>query len=138
MPQRPNAQVPDFWRGARLSVVAKPEIHPQAVLLPLCQSPHPERWPLAEVRAHPLFSRHEEKAMPIDSELLWLLPRVIRMRALLRYAKDDLVKTSLMDLITDVETRLEALEEMAREDKNPDYGLGKRPGSNQDSLNLSS
>jgi hypothetical protein len=76
--------------------------------------------------------------MPVDSELLWLLPRVIRMRALLRYAKDDLVKTSLMDLITDAETRLEALEEMEREDKNPHYGRGKRPGSNQDSLSVSS
>jgi hypothetical protein len=55
--------------------------------------------------------------MAIDPELLWLRPRVIQMRALLRYAKDARVETALKDLIIDAENRLEALEERARSEK---------------------
>ena len=55
--------------------------------------------------------------MAIDLELVWLRPRVIRMRALLRYAKDERVEAALKDLITDAEDRLEELEEQARREK---------------------
>ena len=55
--------------------------------------------------------------MAIDPELIWLRPRVIRMRALLRYAKDERVETALKELITDAEDRLDALEEQARREK---------------------
>ncbi len=48
------------------------------------------------------------------SEILWLRSRVIRMRALLRYAKDTRVEAGLRELVGDAETRLEWLEEQAR------------------------
>jgi hypothetical protein len=47
-------------------------------------------------------------------EILWLRSRVIRMRALLRFAKDIRVETGLRELISDAETRLEWQEEQAR------------------------
>jgi len=47
-------------------------------------------------------------------EIPWLRSRIIRMRALLRYAKDSRVETGLRELISDAETRLEWQEEQAR------------------------
>jgi hypothetical protein len=54
-----------------------------------------------------------ENGMAIDPEIVWLRPRVICMRALLRFAKDARVEAALKDLITDAEDRLAALEEQA-------------------------
>ena len=47
-------------------------------------------------------------------EILWLRSRIIRMRALLRYAKDTRVEAGLRELIGEGESRLEWLEEQAR------------------------
>lgn len=56
--------------------------------------------------------------MVIDTELVWLRPRVIRLRALLRYAQVDRVETILLrEFLADAETRLEALEEQAVTEK---------------------
>ena len=49
-----------------------------------------------------------------ESEIVWLRPRVIRMRALLRYAKSPQVEADLRELIADAESRLEFLEERER------------------------
>jgi hypothetical protein len=43
-------------------------------------------------------------------ENVWLRHRVVRMRALLRYANDTRVESGLRELIADAEDRLEALE----------------------------
>jgi hypothetical protein len=56
-------------------------------------------------------------AMALDSELRWLRPRVIRMRALLRYAQDRHIERGLKELISDAEDRLDALEDEARTEK---------------------
>jgi hypothetical protein len=56
--------------------------------------------------------------MVIDTELVWLRPRVIRLRALLRYAQVDRVETILLrEFLADAESRLEALEEQALTEK---------------------
>ena len=56
--------------------------------------------------------------MVIDTELVWLRPRVIRLRALLRYAQVDRVETILLrEFLADAESRLEALEEQAVTEK---------------------
>jgi len=47
-------------------------------------------------------------------EILWLRSRIIRMRALLRYAKDSRVEAGLRELIGEGEARLEWLQEQAR------------------------
>ncbi len=60
--------------------------------------------------------------MFIEPEVLWLRPRVIRMRALLRHVKVHRVEMALKELIADAEDRLEALEEQARKEK-----LDRRP-----------
>jgi hypothetical protein len=52
--------------------------------------------------------------MPTAPEILWLRSRIIRMRALLRYAKDSRVEAGLRELIGEGEARLEKLEEQAR------------------------
>ena len=52
--------------------------------------------------------------LPHESEIVWLRPRVIRMRALLRYAKSPQVEADLRSLISDAESRLEFLEERER------------------------
>jgi hypothetical protein len=67
--------------------------------------------------------------MAIYPELLWLRPRVIQMRALLRHAKDGRVEAALRELITQAEDRLEALEQQARTEKN-DY-RSKKPELSQ-------
>ncbi len=64
--------------------------------------------------------------MVIDTELIWLRPRVIRLRALLRYAQVDRVETILLrEFLADAESRLEALEEQAVTEK-LDPGPGQR------------
>jgi hypothetical protein len=52
--------------------------------------------------------------MPAAPEILWLRSRIIRMRALLRYAKDSRVEAGLRELISEGEARLDWLEEQAR------------------------
>jgi hypothetical protein len=52
--------------------------------------------------------------MPTAPEILWLRSRIIRMRALLRYAKDSRVEAGLRELISEGEARLDWLEEQAR------------------------
>jgi hypothetical protein len=52
--------------------------------------------------------------MPTAPEILWLRSRIIRMRLLLRYAKDSRVEAGLRELIGEAETRLDGLEEQAR------------------------
>jgi hypothetical protein len=53
----------------------------------------------------------------LGPEVLWLRPRVIRMRAMLRYAKAPRIETELRELIADAESRLESLDEWARAGK---------------------
>jgi hypothetical protein len=50
--------------------------------------------------------------MPIEleDEQTWLLHRIVRMRTILRFAKDPRSETGLRDLIAEAEARLEALE----------------------------
>jgi hypothetical protein len=45
--------------------------------------------------------------MAIERESLWLRPRVIQMRAMLRYVKNQAVEAALREFITDAEARLE-------------------------------
>ena len=52
--------------------------------------------------------------MAVDQESIWLRPRVIQMRALLRHVKDTRVETVLREFIADAEARLELLDEQAR------------------------
>ena len=52
--------------------------------------------------------------MAIDQEAIWLRPRVIQMRALLRRVKDARVEFVLREFIADAEARLELLDEQAR------------------------
>jgi hypothetical protein len=47
--------------------------------------------------------------MTPDDEEIWLRHRVIRMRALLRFAKEPCVESGLRELIADAEKRLEPL-----------------------------
>jgi hypothetical protein len=48
--------------------------------------------------------------MKPEDEEIWLRHRVIRMRALLRFAKEPCVERGLRELIADAEKRLEPLE----------------------------
>lgn len=48
--------------------------------------------------------------MKPDDEEIWLRHRVIRMRALLRFAREPHVESGLRELIADAEKRLEPLE----------------------------
>ena len=47
--------------------------------------------------------------MATDQESIWLRPRVIQMRALLRHVKDARVEPVLREFIADAEARLELL-----------------------------
>jgi hypothetical protein len=49
--------------------------------------------------------------MAFEEESIWLRPRVIQMRGLLRHVKNARVETALREFITDAETRLEVLDE---------------------------
>jgi hypothetical protein len=53
--------------------------------------------------------------MEIEQEAIWLRPRVIQMRALLRRVKDARVEAVLREFITDAEARLELLDKQARD-----------------------
>ena len=57
--------------------------------------------------------------MAIEQEAIWLRPRVIQMRALLRRVKDARVEAVLREFITDAEARLELLDEQARDRRTP-------------------
>jgi hypothetical protein len=46
----------------------------------------------------------------LEDELTWLRHRIVRMRTILRFAKDPRAETGLRDLIAEAESRLEALE----------------------------
>jgi hypothetical protein len=46
----------------------------------------------------------------IEDELTWLRHRIVRMRTILRFAKDPRIETGLRDLIGEAEARLDALE----------------------------
>jgi hypothetical protein len=48
--------------------------------------------------------------MKSEDEEIWLRHRVIRLRTLLRYAKEPHVECGLRELIADAEKRLEPLE----------------------------
>jgi hypothetical protein len=53
--------------------------------------------------------------MAIEQEAIWLRPRVIQMRALLRRVKDARVEAVLREFITNAEARLELLDDQARD-----------------------
>jgi hypothetical protein len=46
----------------------------------------------------------------IEDEVSWLRHRVVRMRTILRFAKDPRTETGIRELIADAEARLDALE----------------------------
>jgi hypothetical protein len=46
----------------------------------------------------------------IEDEMSWLRHRVVRMRTILRFAKDPRTESGLRELIADAEARLTALE----------------------------
>jgi hypothetical protein len=46
----------------------------------------------------------------IEDEVGWLRHRIVRMRTILRFAKDARIEAGLRELITDAEARLTALE----------------------------
>jgi hypothetical protein len=46
----------------------------------------------------------------IEDEMSWLRHRVVRMRTILRFAKDPRTESGLRELIADAEARLAALE----------------------------
>ena len=46
----------------------------------------------------------------IEDEVSWLRHRIMRMRTILRFAKDPRTEAGLRELITDAEARLAALE----------------------------
>jgi hypothetical protein len=55
--------------------------------------------------------------MSHEQEAIWLRPRVIQMRALLRRVKDARVEEVLREFIADAENRLEALDEQERDQR---------------------
>jgi hypothetical protein len=67
--------------------------------------------------------------MAIERESLWLRPRVIQMRAMLRYVKNQAVEAALREFITDAEARLEALEEQTLTEKPGRHPKPRRPQS---------
>jgi hypothetical protein len=46
----------------------------------------------------------------LEDEVSWLRHRIVRMRTILRFAKDPRAESGLRELIADAETRLAALE----------------------------
>jgi hypothetical protein len=56
------------------------------------------------------------KTMPIEieDEMSWLRHRVLRMRTILRFAKDPRTEAGLRELIADAEARLATLEAKRR------------------------
>jgi hypothetical protein len=46
----------------------------------------------------------------IEDEMSWLRHRIMRMRTILRFAKDPRIEAGLRELIADAEARLAALE----------------------------
>jgi len=48
--------------------------------------------------------------MEFEDESTWLRHRVLRLRTILRYAKDSRAETGLRELIAEAEKRLEQLE----------------------------
>jgi len=59
------------------------------------------------------------RQMAIEQEAIWLRPRVIQMRALLRRVKDTRVEAVLREFIADAEARLESLDQQARDRRTP-------------------
>jgi hypothetical protein len=60
-------------------------------------------------RPSPCYTRNTVPTQPED-ELTWLRHRVVRMRTILRFAKDPRTETGLRELIADAEARLDVLE----------------------------
>jgi hypothetical protein len=54
----------------------------------------------------------------IEDEVCWLRHRVLRMRTILRFAKDPRTETGLREIIADAEARLDVLQ--ARAAKRPE------------------
>ncbi len=52
--------------------------------------------------------------MDLESEVTWLRHRVIRLRTILRYAKEPRVESMLWQLIAEAEERLERLQEKVK------------------------
>lgn len=66
---------------------------------------------VARVRFPPRFVLYEQHmSIEIEDEVNWLRHRVVRMRTILRYAKDPRAEAGLRELIGDAEARLIALE----------------------------
>jgi hypothetical protein len=53
--------------------------------------------------------------MELEDEEAWLRHRVIRLRTMLRFAKDPRTEAGLKEFIADAEERLDALERSRRE-----------------------
>jgi hypothetical protein len=53
--------------------------------------------------------------MELEDEETWLRRRVIRLRTMLRFAKDPRTEAGLKEFIADAEERLDALERSRRE-----------------------
>jgi hypothetical protein len=53
--------------------------------------------------------------MELEDEEAWLRRRVIRLRTMLRFAKDPRTEAGLKEFIADAEERLDALERSRRE-----------------------
>jgi hypothetical protein len=53
--------------------------------------------------------------MELEDEETWLRHRVIRLRTMLRFAKDPRTEAGLKEFIADAEERLDALERSRRE-----------------------
>ena len=68
--------------------------------------------------------------MATDQESIWLRPRVIQMRALLRHVKDARVEPVLREFIADAEARLELLDEQARNQRAARPLRARSPQSN--------
>jgi hypothetical protein len=49
-----------------------------------------------------------------EDEVSWLLHRIVRMRTILRFAKDPRIEAGLRELSADAEARLTALEQSDR------------------------
>ena len=54
----------------------------------------------------------------VEPQAAWLRSRIIRLRAALRYARDSRTEAILREIIGDMETRLDQLEQIARTDPN--------------------
>ena len=53
--------------------------------------------------------------MALEDEETWLRRHVVRLRTMLRFAKDPRTEAGLKEFIADAEERLEVLEKMRRE-----------------------